>query len=103
MIQDEKTREILCEPHLLAVQKEGFQRLRELFEGGAAGPLALHGLLGRDGDRNALYTDPAQALRNDLAALAEKAAGFQPVSRFVPFCAEGEFYGVHFVDRIFGA
>ena len=50
-----------------------------------------------------LYTDPEQALKNDLASLAEQAAGFRPVSRFVPFCVEGEFYGVHFVDKIFGA
>ncbi len=99
----EETRQILCDEKLLAVQREGFRGLRALFDGGAAGPVALHGILGRDRERSVLYTDPEQALKNDLASLAEQAAGFRPVSRFVPFCVEGEFYGVHFVDRIFGA
>lgn len=97
------TLEILNNGEFVAHQKAWFGKMRAVFEGSEIGPLALGGVLGRRKDQDILYTDPKQALQKDLEVLAQHIRPYNSVKRFVPFCVEGEFYGVHFIDRIFGS
>lgn len=100
---DERTLQILNDESLVAYQKEWFAKMRDIFEGDEVGPLVLNGIVGRDKNRDLLYTDPKQTLENDMKVLADYVYQYKSDKWFVPFCVEGEFYVVHFVDKIFGA
>lgn len=100
---NERTLRILNDPELLEYQNNWFEKMRAIFEGDEAGPLVLNGIVGRTQNRDILYNDPKQALVEDLKVLAQYAHQYKSDKWFVPFCVEGEFYGVHFIDRIFGA
>jgi len=95
--------QILNDENLVFYQREWFDKLREVFEGDSVGPLVLWGVIGRERDRTILYEDPGLALRRDMQVLAERAYRRKSDKWFVPFCVEGNFYGVHFIDKIFGA
>ncbi len=49
------------------------------------------------------YRDPEQALGEALRNLAQNAKALQDPVVFRPLCVVFDFYGVHFIDRIFGA
>jgi len=95
--------QILNDKSLLEYQNNWFAVLHEIFEGDATGPVVLYGMVGRRSDPDLLYRDPGQALYTDLEILARNAAQCISDKRFVPLCVEGEFFGVHFIDRVFGA
>lgn len=100
---DERTLQILNDTDLLEYQNGWFGKLRAIFESDEVGPLVLNGIVGRTQNRDVLYNDPKQALAEDMKVLAQYAHQYKSDKWFVPFCVEGEFYGVHFIDRIFGA
>lgn len=100
---NETTLRILNDPELLEYQNKWFEKMRAIFEGDEIGLMVLNGIVGRTPNRDILYDDPKQALDEDLEVLAQYAYQYKSNKWFVPFCVEGEFYGVHFIDRIFGA
>ena len=100
--------ERLCDKTRLEEQNAWFGKMREIFEGDASGPLVLNGIsswhedFGPDGAP--LYDDPERMLEADLCALADRMDGAAlREDQFQPACVEHGFYGVHFVDRIFGS
>lgn len=99
----QSTFEILNNAQWKAHQADTLEQLRMLFDGEKAGPLLLSGWVGRDRSKADLYTDPEGALHADLDALAHVLETNQKPDRLLPLCVEGEFFGVHFIDRIFGA
>ncbi len=104
---DPKTMERLCSEAYLSNQNAWFGKMREIFEGEEKGPLVLNGIsswhleFGADGAP--LYRDPERMAEKDLCALAERMEGALREDQFRPACVEQGFYGVHFVDRIFGS
>ena len=104
---DPKIMERLCDEGWLENQNAWFEKLRDIFEGDAKGPLVLNGISswhqdwGPDGAP--LYEDAERMLAADLCALAGRMDGALREDQFRPACVEQGFYGVHFVDRIFGA
>ena len=99
----------LSDEAYLHAQNAWFDVLREVFEGSPApaGPLVLNGIsswrqtVGADG--TPVYDNVEEMLEKDLEALAGRMDGALRDDQFRPACVEQGFYGVHFVDRIFGA
>lgn len=89
------------DPRLLAHHEKGFAALREIFEGDAVGPLVLCGRCACSPVDH--YADPEGAMAADLALAAELSAGPFPEDQFTPLLVENDLFGVHMVDKIFGA
>lgn len=105
---DEQVRKVLCDEAYLAYQNKWFRKMLDIFEGDDNGPLVLNGISGwhlRCGENGepVLYDPPEMIAEQDMTALAEKMQGAMHEDQFRPACVEQDFYGVHFVDRIFGA
>lgn len=109
----EITKKILNDPVLIENRDAWFEKLRQLFDGDGCGPVGLNGTVGsncgnlcRSEDAgDAFYGDVARTLDIDFDTLAERAAAADIPNRkhFVPCVVEADFYGVHFVDLLFGA
>ena len=103
---DERTREILNDADRIARRDAWFVRLSAVFRGNADNynsrkVFTLHGSVPRPRDDDLAYTEPekwVEACLELIAAEPECAS-----DRFAPVCVEYPIYGVHFIDRMFGA
>jgi hypothetical protein len=95
----------LNDPTLLAAREAHMARLRALFAGRPADNLfVLRGINGAAaGGSAAMYTDPEDWTAAALADLAERADALPDPRVFRPLVVNPGPYGVHFIDRIFGA
>lgn len=92
----------LNDPALLTARDDWFARMWGLFEGERqTQPFLLNGRLGwSDVD---MYQDPESWVVQCLENLAEQTDALLCPYQFRPLCVEAGFFGVHFVDRMFGA
>lgn len=99
---DSAVRAVLNDPTLLAARARWEARLLALFDGPPpAQPLVLCGVNGRcDAD---LYADPEAWMAGALADLAGRAEGLLDERVFRPLIIDAWPYGVHFIDKLFGA
>ena len=92
----------LTAPDLLHARDAHITRLQRLFTG--ATPEQPFYLLGLTGSSPAdLYTEPERWVAEALQSLADQSERLRDERVFRPLCLEFNPYGVHFVDRIFGA
>ena len=97
---------VLNEPARIASRDLWFRRLENLFnvkadEENQRFVFTLHGTVPRPQDDQLAYTHPEEWVNACLELLAA-----QPectAHRFSPACVEYPIYGVHFIDKIFGA
>lgn len=108
----EKIRRMMNDPRLVENRIKWFERLRNVFDGPYERHFVLSGCIGRHKgslgcpDLDDIYhNDPEQAIEIGLEDLAKQmeAAGDRMERMFIPFALEADWYGVHFVDKIFGA
>ena len=96
------TKSKLCDPKLLEIRDLHFSRLENLYSGN---PLeyvfVLNGILGQSSTNP--YQEPEKWLDECLDNLAEHAEQMVDKAVFRPLVIEYGSYGVHFVDKIFGA
>lgn len=108
--------QILNDPRLLREQQEGYDMLSDLLDGREADNPFLQtytpticGYNGRSGfdlspEKEPLaYTDPESWVVECLEDMAAYAQHRERKPWFEPFCMEYGIFGVHFIDRIFGA
>lgn len=109
---NEKTYAIMNDPALVENRERWFRTLKNTFDGTYTGPICLAGRVGRHSGSlagpdqcDALYKDPVRALEIGMADLAEQieASRYRTDNVFIPYTLEANWYGVHFVDKIFGA
>ena len=95
-------RAILCDPALLQARNRGFARMSALFAGQKLDrPFVLYGVNGK-GTAD-LYVEPEAWLNQALDALAVDTASLDDRTVFRPLFINPWPYGVHFIDRLFGA
>ncbi len=104
----ELIRQKLNDPALVARYEKEFQQLREFYADPAPEMLVLGhqqwmGPQGWEGREDAVYTDPEGYVDAVMAAFAEKLDTLQPDGPLALPVLEYWLYGVHFVDKIFGA
>lgn len=97
------TRKILTDKHLTDCQDSWFQKLEALFDRGEGSPITLMGIHGEACDPALIYRNPVQWVEEALENLASQIPTAPFRQAFVPLCIESALYGVHFVDKIFGA
>jgi hypothetical protein len=102
----EKARAILNDQGRLEKQAVWFQRLDDFFAGRSNEytdnyVLALYGINGNS--EVDFHTQPEQWLISALENLAERIGETDRNYMFVPPCIEYDIFGVHFIDKIFGA
>lgn len=98
--------EILNDPARIAEREMWFGRMRNVFSGteddyNRTRAFALAGSVPRPADDSLAYTNPEDWVIECLELLAK-----EPVctaDRFAPLCVEYPIYGVHFIDKMFGA
>ena len=100
---DEQIMRMMCDETYLRNQNEWFTKLRNIFEGDDVGPIVLRGVSNWYFDPNPVYGDVEEMLEKDFRLLAGRMENALRDDQFRPACIEKGFYGVHFVDRIFGA
>ena len=107
----DEIRRLMNDQCLVDNRIEWFSKLSEVFDGEYRGPFSLNGRVGRHSGSLAcepsdvLHNDPGRAVEiglEDLAAQVEADRG-DMARLFMPLCLEADWYGVHFVDKIFGA
>ncbi|MGN0752891.1 MAG: hypothetical protein ACI4ME_00390 [Aristaeellaceae bacterium] len=111
-----KAHRILNDPELVRIQQAGYDMLDALLEGKEAEHPFLReytpsicGYNGRSGfdlspEKEPLaYTDPESWVIECLEDMASYAEKRERKPWFEPFCLEFGIFGVHFIDRIFGA
>lgn len=97
------TRDILNAPELVAARDAHFDRLRDVYRGGRPEPVAaVCGRLGQGAGVDP-YDAPERWVEATLDDLATHADAARDPDVFRPLVVEFGAYGVHFVDRIFGA
>lgn len=104
-ISDE-ARAYLNDNNLIADRDMWFSRMTALFEGrddpyNDRKVYTLHGIVPRPRDNSYLYTDP-EGWIVDCLELMLTIKGTQP-GGFTPVCVEYPPYGVHYIDKMFGA
>ena len=101
MIRDETYR-ILNDPRLLAEKERIFQRLALFYGGGSDGMTC-----NLDGyaffPQIDAYSAPEEWVYAALDQMAENVGLMEDGQKLRPLCVEMGFYGVHFVDKLFGA
>lgn len=102
----DEARRILNDESRIARRDEWFKRLGNLFSGrpdpyNDRYAFTLCGRFGYSMDPFLAYTDPEDWVVECLECLAAQPEDAR--NRFVPLCVEYPIYGVHFIDRIFGA
>lgn len=101
-------KKILCDEIYLRSQNAWFEKMRDIFEGNSVGPLVLNGVTNGCIDfdprlKAPMYDNIDKMLNKDLEALAGHMENALRNDQFRPACIEKGFFGVHFVDRIFGS
>ena len=92
----------LCDPMLVAPHGAHMERLRALFDG--APPRRAFVLCGIGGNSKAdPYQEPERWVEEALDSLADQAEKAKDPQVFRPLTIEPNPYGVHFIDRMFGA
>ena len=102
MTGETQTSAQLREPSLEAAREEHLARLAALFDGRPLDRAFV--LCGIGGSAKAdPYAEPEQWVKGALDSLAEQAERAKDPEVFRPLVVEPNPYGVHFIDRIFGA
>ena len=101
-----KVHTVLNDPARIAQRDLWFSRLQALFDGrpdpyNEQYVFTLGGSVPRPPEEGLAYTDPEAWVCACLELLAEQPACTD--NRFAPECVEYPIYGVHFIDRMFGA
>ncbi|MHB1295954.1 MAG: hypothetical protein ACYC4R_13275 [Anaerolineae bacterium] len=91
----------LCDTSLVSAREQHMVRMDALFEGRLAEPIYLWGITGA-GQSDA-YQEPERWLEEALDDLADRATESLDAEVYRPLVIEFWPYGVHFVDRMFGA
>ncbi len=92
----------LCDPELLAARELHFSRLKALYSGELPDrPFFLNGINGHSSANP--YTEPDRWIDEALDSLVEQSDRIKDPVVFRPLTVEFGPYGVHFIDRIFGA
>ena len=99
----EKTREILNDKRLTEYHNKWFDEMYSVYRGERKEPFYLNGVYGSAPDPDIIYTEPEKWVEQSLEDLANKAYDVISEERFVPLCIQQDIYGVHFIDKIFGA
>ena len=95
---------LLNDPELIAERDRWFERLQALFDGTYREKrvFVLDGVLARG--TSDPYTEPERWIDECLEDIAEnKAQLIRNDRKFVPVCVEYGPYGVHYIDKMFGA
>jgi len=100
---DELTRKILTDEKLLANREGWFQKMKDIFEGESYETIYLSGISGYSEHTEWMYTDPEKWMEEVATNLAHNAMEGVSNKYFVPLGIFQSLYGVHFVDKIFGA
>jgi hypothetical protein len=99
---DIQAKNILNSQELLKVKEEKFNSLKALFAGKPSDTVfmlnSIYGKSGRDP-----YTEPEKWMEEALESLAPHVDKMINSVAFRPLCVEFGPYGVHFIDKIFGA
>lgn len=99
---DLRTKAILCDPHLVAVRDHHFARLAKMFRGELCEhPFQLWGVTCEG--RTDPCSQPERWVQEALDEAARHADMVRDEDVFRPVVVEFPAYGVHFVDRLFGA
>ncbi len=97
------TRRILNDPALLAARDRGFAHLEGVFSGRAPDrPVFVNGVNAAPAGIDP-YEEPEAWVEAALDCLADGAEALLDAGVFRPLCVEYGPYGVHYVDRMFGA
>jgi len=99
-----KAKNVLNDSARIAAVDTGFARLTAVFDRAVkCRPFYLSGHVANASD-GLQYTDPEQWVADNLEALADMVSQAEPNSAdLTSWCVECPFYGVHFIDKIFGA
>ena len=98
----EEIRARLCDPELLEARELHFSRLKALYAGKTLQhPFFLNGICGNSPANP--YEEPERWVDEALCSLVERSEGLTDPAVFRPLVVEFGPYGVHFIDRIFGA
>lgn len=98
----QRTQTILNAPDLLQKRNEWFDKLKLLYEGKLENEIFyLNGMYGHSTTNP--YEEPEKWLDEALDDLAQHADKLMDQNIFRPLCIEFGPYGVHFIDKIFGA
>jgi len=97
----EYIRDILNDEELIAHREEWFGKLNNLFLGGYPDKLHLSGF--RVNGNCSIFEEPEKWMEEALTSLAGCVQGTVSDSWFIPAVIWPDIYGVHFVDKIFGA
>lgn len=98
----DETRTILCDPELVLARETHLSRLKKLYSGERLNhAFFLNGIKGSSSADP--YTEPEQWIGEALDSLAGHSERLKDTEVFRPLIVEFWPYGVHFIDRIFGA
>ena len=100
---DEFTREILTDETLIACRESWFQKIRDIYSGKDKEKMFLRVLGAETKNPELIYTDPEKWMDEALENLAVQAKNAASKQLFLPLAVENWIYGVHFVDKVFGA
>ena len=97
---------ILNDRQRILCRDQWFSRMTNLFDGkpddyNRRYVFTLCGSVPRPGDDSLAYTNPEEWVTECLELIA--ARNESEANRFAPVCVEYPIYGVHFIDRMFGA
>jgi hypothetical protein len=96
------SQEILNSPELLGLHRQWMARLQDLFDGKESDRVFV--LFGVEGvGKSNLYEDPETWIHEALDDLAAKAGLLRDNAVFRPLTINPWPYGVHFIDKLFGA
>lgn len=104
----EKAKRILNDEGRIQRRDRWFSILGDLFEG-RENPyldervMTIMGFVGRPEDPGIAYTNPEQWVVECLEQLSDTLITADTDQRFAPACIEYPIYGVHFIDKLFGA
>ena len=103
-----QVKSMMCDETYLRNQSEWFEKMRDIFEGDVVGPIVLNGIANWYFDfdprtNEPVYGDAEEMLEKDFEVLAGRMVNALRDDQFRPACIEKGFYGVHFVDRVFGS
>lgn len=97
-----ETKDRLCAPELLAARELHISRLKALYSGETLDhPFFLNGVVGSSSVDP--YTEPDRWVGEALDSLVEQSERTKDPAVFRPLVVEFGPYGVHFIDRMFGA
>jgi len=94
----------LNDPIGIERREQWFARLQSVFDRSYTGtPPSVSGICGWPDNGALLYSDPESWVAECLENLAGQIGQYDDAERFVPYCVQYDAYGVHFIDKIFGA